>query len=40
AAIDFLLLVNGHRCDEFEELCCLNFSDHSQSIHSHINELR
>ncbi|XP_027578389.2 uncharacterized protein LOC120324761 [Pipra filicauda] len=40
AAIDFLLLVNGHGCQEFEGLCCLNFSDHSQSIHSQINQLK
>ncbi|KAJ7424241.1 hypothetical protein WISP_29716 [Willisornis vidua] len=40
AAIDFLLLVNGHGCQEFEGLCCMNFSDHSLSIHSHISQLK
>ncbi|KAJ7427757.1 hypothetical protein WISP_04110 [Willisornis vidua] len=40
AAIDFLLLVNGHGCQEFEGLCCMNFSDNSCSIHSHISQLK
>ncbi|KFQ19562.1 hypothetical protein N332_01247, partial [Mesitornis unicolor] len=33
AAIDFLLLAQGHGCDEFEGMCCMNLSDHSVSIH-------
>lgn len=32
AAVDFLLLVHGHGCQDFEGLCCFNLSDHSQSI--------
>ncbi|KFW74141.1 hypothetical protein N305_12294, partial [Manacus vitellinus] len=38
AVIDFLLLAHGHQ--EFEGLCCMNFSDHSQSIHQSINALK
>ncbi|KFQ47003.1 hypothetical protein N333_06569, partial [Nestor notabilis] len=33
AAIDFLLLAQGHGCEEFEGMCCMNLSDHSESIH-------
>lgn len=40
AAIDFLLLAQGHGCEEFEGMCCMNLSDHSVSIHTKIKELR
>ncbi|KFW82815.1 hypothetical protein N305_12713, partial [Manacus vitellinus] len=40
AAIDFLLLAHGHGCQEFEGMCCRNFSDHSQSIHESIHQLK
>ncbi|XP_074392078.1 syncytin-2-like [Zonotrichia albicollis] len=40
AAIDFLLLAQGHGCEEFEGMCCMNLSDHSVSIHSKIKELQ
>lgn len=40
AAIDYLLLINGHGYDEFEGLCCLNLSLHARSIYSSINEIR
>ncbi|KGL83189.1 hypothetical protein N309_13740, partial [Tinamus guttatus] len=40
AAIDFLLLVHGHGCEEFEGLCCFNLSDHSQSIQQRLHWLR
>ncbi|KFO55699.1 hypothetical protein N302_15749, partial [Corvus brachyrhynchos] len=37
AAIDFLLLAQGHRCGkDVEGMCCFNLSDHSQSIHSQL----
>ncbi|KFV54481.1 hypothetical protein N341_12309, partial [Tyto alba] len=36
AAIDFLLLAHRHGCEDFEGLCCMNLSDHSQSIHASI----
>ncbi|NXO99833.1 ERB1 protein, partial [Certhia brachydactyla] len=32
AAIDFLLLAQGHGCNAFEGMCCFNMSDHSKSI--------
>ncbi|XP_049650081.1 syncytin-1-like [Accipiter gentilis] len=40
AAIDFLLLAQGHGCDEFEGMCCMNLSDHSESIFSSIQQLK
>ncbi|KFP59635.1 hypothetical protein N322_03903, partial [Cariama cristata] len=36
AAIDFLLLAQGHGCQEFEGMCCMNLSDHSQSVHKQL----
>ncbi|KFV60761.1 hypothetical protein N341_12642, partial [Tyto alba] len=39
-AIDFLLLAQGHGCDEFEEMCCMNLSDHSESIFKSIQQLK
>ncbi|KFW83356.1 hypothetical protein N305_04085, partial [Manacus vitellinus] len=38
ATTDFLLLMHGHECQEFEGMCCLNFSDHSQSVFKSIKE--
>lgn len=40
AAINFLLLALGHGCEDFDGMCCVNLSDHSQSIHSIIQALR
>ncbi|KFV39090.1 hypothetical protein N341_11687, partial [Tyto alba] len=40
AAIDFLLLAHGHGCEDFEGMCCMNLSDHSNSIHKQLAELR
>ncbi|KFW80805.1 hypothetical protein N305_13341, partial [Manacus vitellinus] len=40
AAIDFLLLAHGHGCQEFEGMCCMNFSNHSQSIRESISQLK
>ncbi|KFO61122.1 hypothetical protein N302_08379, partial [Corvus brachyrhynchos] len=39
AAIDFLLLAQGHRCKNVEGMCRFNLSDHSQSIHSQLQWL-
>ncbi|KFW87483.1 hypothetical protein N305_12200, partial [Manacus vitellinus] len=39
ATIDFLLLLHGHGCQDFEGMCCLNFSDDSESISHSINTL-
>lgn len=30
-AIDFLLLAQGHRCEDVEGMCSFNLSDHSSS---------
>lgn len=40
AAVDFLLLVHGHGCEDFEGLCCMNLSDPSQYIHASIHALQ
>ncbi|KFQ43834.1 hypothetical protein N333_00029, partial [Nestor notabilis] len=40
AAIDFLLLAQGHGCEDFEGMCCMNLSDHSESIHSRLKQLQ
>ncbi|KFP72841.1 hypothetical protein N310_11817, partial [Acanthisitta chloris] len=37
-AIDFLL--SGHGCQDFDGMCCMNLSDHSQSVHSSIQQLQ
>ncbi|KFQ98058.1 hypothetical protein N306_15212, partial [Opisthocomus hoazin] len=39
AAIDFLLLAQGHGCEDFEGMCCMNLSDHSKSIHKQLQWL-
>lgn len=38
-ATDFLLLVHGHGCDDFEGLYCMNLFDNSQFIHAGIQAL-
>ncbi|KFV87789.1 hypothetical protein N308_14544, partial [Struthio camelus australis] len=40
AAIDFLLLAHGHGCEILEGMCCMNLSDHSESIHDSILRLK
>ncbi|KFP09771.1 hypothetical protein Z169_00155, partial [Egretta garzetta] len=40
AAIDFLLLAQGHGCEDFEGMCCFNLSDHLKSIHSKLQQLQ
>ncbi|NXU49394.1 ENV1 protein, partial [Turnix velox] len=40
AAIDFLLLAQGHGCEDFEGMCCFNLSDHSRSIQQQLQWLR
>ncbi|NXY40011.1 ERB1 protein, partial [Pomatorhinus ruficollis] len=39
-AIDFLLLAQGHGCEALEGMCCMNLSDHSESIHKKLPYLR
>ncbi|KFV45578.1 hypothetical protein N341_10061, partial [Tyto alba] len=36
----FLLLAQGHGCEDFEGMCCMNLSDHSESIHESIQMFR
>lgn len=40
AAIDFLLLLHDHRCEEFEGLCCLNLSSRAENIHKTIDRMQ
>lgn len=40
AAIDFLLLAQGHGCQDFDGMCCMNLSDHSKSIDKNIQDLQ
>ncbi|KGL87527.1 hypothetical protein N301_09487, partial [Charadrius vociferus] len=40
AAIGFLLLAQGHGSDDFEGMCCMNLSDHSESVHKSIQMLK
>ncbi|KFP00938.1 hypothetical protein N300_09399, partial [Calypte anna] len=40
AAHDFLLLAHGHGCKDFNGLCCMNLSDHSESVHKSIQILK
>ena len=40
AALDFLLLAQGHRCQDFNGMCCMNLSDHLKSIYKSIQDLQ
>nr|AHG50454.1 envelope protein [Avian leukosis virus] len=40
AAIDFLLLAQGHGCQDVEGMCCFNLSDHSESIHKALRAMK
>ncbi|XP_048151952.1 uncharacterized protein LOC125322343 [Corvus hawaiiensis] len=40
AAIDFLLLLHDHRCEEFEGLCCLNLSSRAENIHKTLDKMQ
>ncbi|KFV39004.1 hypothetical protein N341_12871, partial [Tyto alba] len=35
-----LLLAQRHGCDEFEGMCCMDLSDHSESIFKSIQQLK
>ncbi|KFV51927.1 hypothetical protein N341_03360, partial [Tyto alba] len=35
----FLLLAQGHGCKDFEGMCCMNLSDHLESIHNQLRQL-
>ncbi|KFW82362.1 hypothetical protein N336_02059, partial [Phalacrocorax carbo] len=36
AALDFLLLAQGHGCEELEGMCCMNLTDSSNSIYQQL----
>lgn len=40
AAIDFLLLLYGHRCEEFQGLYCLTLSSKAEDVYKSINKMR
>lgn len=40
AIIDFLLLAQGQGCEDFDGMCCMTLSDHSESIHKSTQELK
>nr|XP_013800998.1 PREDICTED: uncharacterized protein LOC106486874 [Apteryx mantelli mantelli] len=40
AAIDYLLLAQGHGCEDFEGMCCMNLSNHGESIHKQLQWLK
>ncbi|RMC09648.1 hypothetical protein DUI87_13434 [Hirundo rustica rustica] len=40
AAIDYLLLLHGHRCEEFEGLCCFNLSSKAEDVHTAIRQMQ
>ncbi|RMC19597.1 hypothetical protein DUI87_03156 [Hirundo rustica rustica] len=40
AAIDYLLLLHGHWCEEFEGLCCFNLTSKAEDVHTAIRQMR
>ncbi|XP_064265992.1 uncharacterized protein LOC135294539 [Passer domesticus] len=40
AAIDFLLLLHDHRCQDFEGLCCLNLTSKAEDVRLAIDQMR
>lgn len=40
STINFVLLAHGRGCEEFEGLCCMNLSDHSESIRKQLQKLK
>ncbi|XP_074391480.1 uncharacterized protein LOC141728562 [Zonotrichia albicollis] len=40
AAIDYLLLLHNHRCEEFEGLCCLDLSSKAENVHATIDKMK
>ncbi|KFR12192.1 hypothetical protein N306_10448, partial [Opisthocomus hoazin] len=35
----FLLLAQGHKCEDFERMCCMCLCDHSKLIHQQLRKL-
>ncbi|KFW02450.1 hypothetical protein N327_11330, partial [Fulmarus glacialis] len=40
AAIDFLLLAQGHGCEDVDGMCCFNLTNHGYSIQKQLQWLR
>ncbi|OWK64041.1 Pol polyprotein [Lonchura striata] len=40
AAIDFLLLLHNHRCEEFAGLCCMNLSSKAEDVRTSISRMQ
>ncbi|KAL9854595.1 uncharacterized protein GJ701_003916 [Geothlypis trichas] len=40
AALDYLLLLHHHRCEEFEGLCCFNLSSKAQNVQSALEQMQ
>ncbi|RMC19245.1 hypothetical protein DUI87_03851 [Hirundo rustica rustica] len=40
AAIDYLLLLHSHQCEEFEGLCCFNLTSRAENIHESIRQMK
>lgn len=40
AAIDFLLLLHGHECQEFKGLCCLNLTSKAPDVHTSLQKMQ
>ncbi|XP_064285402.1 uncharacterized protein LOC135305595 [Passer domesticus] len=40
AAIDYLLLLHDHHCEEFEGLCCLNLSSRAENVRTSIKNIQ
>ncbi|KFR11857.1 hypothetical protein N306_05285, partial [Opisthocomus hoazin] len=38
--IQWVLLAHGYGCEDLEGMCCVNLSDHSQSIHKQLADWR
>ncbi|OWK64084.1 Endogenous retrovirus group K member 8 Pol protein [Lonchura striata] len=40
AAIDFLLLLHNHRCEEFAGLCCMNLTSKAEDVRTSISRMQ
>lgn len=40
AAVVFLLLAQGGGCEDFAGVCCRNLSEHSESVHASLRQLK
>ncbi|RMC22086.1 hypothetical protein DUI87_02958 [Hirundo rustica rustica] len=39
-AIDYLLLLHGHQCEEFEGFCCFNLTSRAEDVHAAIQKMK